>query len=103
MFPSVKLYSVKPEYRASWEKEPAGKLTGSLKIKFDSPDAWTVCDLSSGHHYLPLFRGDLPGCLEHLQTAGFTRETFKVITIYGDLGKKLDFIFRIFWIKMRNL
>ena len=93
---------MKPEYRASWEKEPAGKLTGSLKIKFDSPDAWTLCDLSSGHHYLPLFRGDLTGCLEHLQTAGYTRETFKVIKIYGDLGEKLNFIFRIFWIKPRN-
>ena len=94
---------MKPEYRASWEKEPAGKLTGSLKIKFDSPDAWTLCDLSSGHHYLPLFRGDLPGCLQHLQTAGYTRETFNVPNIYGDLDGKLEFIFRIFLIKMRNL
>ena len=94
---------MKPEYRASWEKEPAGKLTGSLKIKFDSPDAWTLCDLSSGHHYLPLFRGDLPGCLQHLQTAGYTRETFKVPNIYGDLDGKLEFISRILSIRMKNL
>ena len=94
---------MKPEYRASWEKEPAGKLTGSLKIKFDSPDAWTLCDLSSGHHYLPLFRGDLPGCLQHLQTAGYTRETFKVLNTYGDRDGKLEFIFRILSIRMRNL
>ena len=99
----MKFFTVKPEYRASWEKEPAGKLSGSLKLKFDSPDAWTVCDLSSGHHYLPLFRGDLPGCLQHLQTSGYTMERFKVqFKLMVIVVEKL-FNFRILSIRMKNL
>ena len=80
---SVKFYCVKPEYKASWEKEPTGKLTGNLKINFDSPDAWTVfgvCEggfVRSGHHYLPLFKGDLTGCIQHLHSSGYSLDNLQ--------------------------
>ena len=76
---------MKPEYKAGWEKEPGGKVTGNLKINFDSPEAWTLFSLSegnfvsSGYHYLPLFRGDIAGCLHHLQTRGYSREILQVL------------------------
>ena len=57
----LRLYSFKPEYTASWEKEPEGRLTGSLDIGYGTPDAWTICSIftdkycDSGVYQLPLF------------------------------------------------
>ena len=81
----VRFFSFKPEYTASWEKEPEGRIGGSLQIDSNSPEAWTLCPLfsgdylRSGYHYLPLFKGDITDdVLTDLQQFGVSAKTFQV-------------------------
>ena len=75
----LRLYSFKPEYTASWEKEPEGRLTGSLDIGYETPDAWTICSIftdkycDSGVYQLPLFKGGpSKDCFSDLEEMGFS-------------------------------
>ena len=81
----VRFFSFKPEYTASWEKEPEGRIGGSLQIDSNSPEAWSLCPLfsgdylRSGYHYLPLFKGDITDdVLTDLQQFGVSAKTFQV-------------------------
>ena len=82
-----KIYSFKPEYKASWGKEPEGKLAGDLDIDSSRPDLWSVMPLmksgdvnvNSGMHFLPLFKGGPTfGCLTKIRASGCTPKTLKV-------------------------
>ena len=82
---AVKFYSFRPEYTASWDKEPQGRLGGSLDIHVTSPDAWSVCPVFSdgytvqGYHHLPLFKGDVTqDVLKALKQSGCKVETLQV-------------------------
>ena len=75
----IRLFSFKPEYKASWEKEPEGRLSGSLKIAYHDPDAWTICNIftdgfcNSGLYQLPLFKGGpSKDCLSDLEDVGLS-------------------------------
>ena len=46
----VRIFSFKPEYKLSWEKEPEGKLSGNLAIDADEPDAWTIFSIQDGEY-----------------------------------------------------
>ena len=81
----VRFYSFKPEYTASWEKQPEGRLSGSLEMDINNPDAWSLCPLfsgdylRSGYHYLPLFKGDITDdVFTDLQQFGVSAKTFQV-------------------------
>lgn len=81
----MKFYSFRPEYTASWDKEPEGRLGGSLDIHVTSPDAWSVCPVFSdgytvqGYHHLPLFKGDVTqDVLKALKQSGCKVETLQV-------------------------
>ena len=81
----MRFYSFKPEYTASWEKEPEGRLGGNLDIDVKTPDGWSLCplfsggQLRSGYHHLPLFRGDVPhDVIRGLKQSGCSAETLKV-------------------------
>ena len=81
----VRFYSFKPDYTASWEKQPEGRLGGSLEIDIKNPDAWSLCPLfsgdylRSGYHYLPLFKGDIAeDAFTDLQQFGVSAKTFQV-------------------------
>ena len=81
----VRFYSFKPEYTASWEKQPEGRLGGNLQIDVNNPEAWSLCPLfsgdyiRSGYHYLPLFKGDLADdVLSDVQQFGVSAKTFQV-------------------------
>ena len=50
MFDLVRIFSFKPEYKLSWEKEPEGKLSGNLAIDADEPDAWTILSIQDGEY-----------------------------------------------------
>ena len=82
-----KIYSFKPEYKASWGKEPEGKLAGDLDIDSSRPDLWSVMPLmksgdinvNSGLHFLPLFKGGPTlECLKKIRVSGCTPKTLKV-------------------------
>ena len=83
----LKMYSFKPEYKASWGKEPEGKMAGDLDIDSSKPDLWSVMPLMksgdinvrSGLHFLPLFKGGpTQECFKKFRTSGCTSKTIKV-------------------------
>ena len=83
----LKMYSFKPEYKASWGKEPEGKMAGDLDIDSSRPDLWSVMPLMksgdinvrSGLHFLPLFKGGpTQECFKKFRTSGCTSKTIKV-------------------------
>ena len=85
------MYSFKPKYHISWDKEPEGRMTGDLNIDIGNPDLWALVPLMlsgnngdneyvmSGHHYVPVFKSaEQQKCLRAIQLKGFTVETLKV-------------------------
>ena len=99
----VRIFSFKPEYKLSWEKEPEGKLSGNLAIDADEPDAWTIFSIQDGeyvksgntfllsfwifnnffegYHHAPLFKGSRDEMvMSSLNEAGCNIETLKVTT-----------------------
>ena len=88
----IRIFSFKPEYVASWEKEPEGRINGSLQISYGSPDAWAVVPVFSGNysdsglHQVPLFKGGpVAGCLAILQDLGCTLEAVKMMLKKGQV------------------
>ena len=80
----IRMFSIKVDYTASWEKEPEGRLGGTPSITFEYPDAWSIfqpfnglfCD--SGTHHLPLFKGGPSAeCLDSLEKKGFNPMALK--------------------------
>ena len=101
MFDLVRIFSFKPEYKLSWEKEPEGKLSGNLAIDADEPDAWTIFSIQDGeyvksgntfllsfwifnnffegYHHAPLFKGSRDEMVMS-SLNGCNIETLKVTT-----------------------
>ena len=81
----MRIFSFKPEYKVSWDKEPLGKLSGSLTIDSLEPDAWTVFQpwegdtVVSGYHHVPLFKGAPSDIVwSDIRESGCNPDTLKV-------------------------
>ena len=47
------MFSIKPEFGPSWEKEPQGSLKGQLTIKYPEPEAWGLTTIFRGKYVEP--------------------------------------------------